>query len=60
MVKFGIMAKKYKDPNLSSTVKVDVNINPYGKHYFHKFYVCFHALKTRWINGCRQMIRLDG
>ncbi|KAL4583549.1 hypothetical protein LXL04_008127 [Taraxacum kok-saghyz] len=43
-----------------STVQVGVTMNPDGKHYFHRFYVCFHALKTGWIHGCRPVIGLDG
>nr|KAJ0199092.1 hypothetical protein LSAT_V11C600337370 [Lactuca sativa] len=46
--------------NPCSIVQVGVNLNSDGKHYFHRFYVCFHALKTRWIAGCRRVIRLDG
>ncbi|XP_052620946.1 uncharacterized protein LOC111915798 [Lactuca sativa] len=46
--------------NPGSTVQVGVNLNPDGKHYFYRFYVCFHALKTGWIAGCRRVIGLDG
>lgn len=43
-----------------STMQVGVKINHDGKHYFHIFYVCFHALKIGWIVECRRVIGLDG
>ncbi|XP_052623324.1 uncharacterized protein LOC128128431 [Lactuca sativa] len=53
-------AAEIQRSNPGSTVKVGVNLNSDGKHYFHRFYVCFHALKTGWIVGCRSVIGLDG
>jgi len=53
-------ATEIKRSNPGCTVQVGVNINPDGNHYFHRFYVCFHALKTGWKNGCRRVIGLDG
>ncbi|CAI9268268.1 unnamed protein product [Lactuca saligna] len=53
-------AAEIQRSNPGSTVQVGVNLNPDGKHYFHRFYVCFHALKTGWIAGCRRVIGLDG
>nr|KAJ0210942.1 hypothetical protein LSAT_V11C400185680 [Lactuca sativa] len=46
--------------NPSSTCKVSVTINPYGKNYFHKFYICFKDLSDGWKFGCRRVIGLDG
>ena len=53
-------AAEIQRSNPGSTVQVGVNLNPNGKHYFHRFYLCFHALKTGWIVGCRRVIGLDG
>lgn len=53
-------AAEVQRSNPGSTVQVGVTMNPDGKHYFHRFYVCFHALKTGWIRGCRPVIGLDG
>ncbi|CAH1414693.1 unnamed protein product [Lactuca virosa] len=53
-------AAEIQRSNPGSTVQVGVNLNPDGKYYFHRFYVCFHALKTGWIVGCRRVIGLDG
>ncbi|KAL4566065.1 hypothetical protein LXL04_030175 [Taraxacum kok-saghyz] len=53
-------AAEVQRSNPGSTVQVGVTMNPDGKHSFHRFYVCFHALKTRWIRGCRPVIGLDG
>ncbi|KAL4564998.1 hypothetical protein LXL04_029079 [Taraxacum kok-saghyz] len=53
-------AAEVQRSNPGSTVQVGVTMNPDGKHYFHRFYVCFHALKIGWIRGCRPVIGLDG
>ena len=46
--------------NPGSTAKVCVQVNPDGKTYFHRMYVCFKALKEGWSRGCRRIIGLDG
>nr|KAJ0215206.1 hypothetical protein LSAT_V11C300137640 [Lactuca sativa] len=46
--------------NLGSTCKVSVTVNPYGKNYFHKFYIGFKDLSDGWKRGCRRVIGLDG
>lgn len=46
--------------NPGSTAKVGVTVNPDGCTYFHRFYVCFKAIKEGWSRGCRRVIGLDG
>ncbi|GKB14691.1 multidrug resistance-associated protein 5, partial [Tanacetum coccineum] len=46
--------------NLGSTVKLGVTVNPDGKTYFDRFYVCFAGLTDGWKAGCRKIIALDG
>ncbi|GJV76189.1 hypothetical protein Tco_1507773 [Tanacetum coccineum] len=52
--------KAILDSNLRSTVKLGVTVNPDGKTYFDRFYVCFAGLADRWKAGCRKIIDLDG
>ncbi|KAL4586511.1 hypothetical protein LXL04_011147 [Taraxacum kok-saghyz] len=46
--------------NPGSTCKVGLIMNPDGKNYFQRFYICFEALSTRWKKACRKVIGLDG
>jgi len=46
--------------NPGSTCKIGVTVNPYGKNYFHRIYICFKALSDGWKKGCRRVIGLDG
>ncbi|GJR32813.1 multidrug resistance-associated protein 5 [Tanacetum coccineum] len=46
--------------NLGSTIKLGVTVNPDGKTYFDRFYVCFAGLRDGWKAGCRKIIALDG
>ncbi|GKB95173.1 hypothetical protein Tco_0981310 [Tanacetum coccineum] len=48
------------DSNLGSTVKLGVTMNPDGKTYFDRFYVCFVGLSDGWKARCRKIIALDG
>lgn len=34
--------------------------NPTNQPYLQRFYVCLHALKRGWLEGCRPIIGLDG
>ncbi|GJY11521.1 hypothetical protein Tco_0379706 [Tanacetum coccineum] len=52
--------KAILDSNLGSTVKLGVIVNPDGKTYFDRFYVCFAGLADGWKAGCRKIIALDG
>ncbi|GJX49878.1 multidrug resistance-associated protein 5 [Tanacetum coccineum] len=52
--------KAILDSNPGSTVKLEVTVNPDGKTYFDRFYVCFVGLADRWKAGCRKIIALDG
>ncbi|GJW06280.1 multidrug resistance-associated protein 5 [Tanacetum coccineum] len=52
--------KAILDSNLGSTVKLRVIVNPDGKTYFDRFYVCFAGLADGWKTGCRKIITLDG
>ncbi|GJY58099.1 multidrug resistance-associated protein 5 [Tanacetum coccineum] len=49
-----------KDFNPGSTVKLGVTVNPDGKTYFDRFYVCFAGLADGWKAWCRKIIALDG
>ncbi|GJW79691.1 hypothetical protein Tco_0143666 [Tanacetum coccineum] len=49
-------AKAILDSNLGSIVKLGVTVNPYGKTYFYRFYVCFAGLANGWKAGCRSII----
>ncbi|GJW32717.1 multidrug resistance-associated protein 5 [Tanacetum coccineum] len=48
------------DSNPGSTVKLGVTVNPGGKTYFDRFYVCFAGPADGWKAGCRKIIALDG
>ncbi|GJX65366.1 hypothetical protein Tco_0299709 [Tanacetum coccineum] len=48
------------DFNPGSTVKLRVIVNPDGKTYFDRFYVCFAGLADGWKAWCRKIIALDG
>ncbi|GKF85427.1 hypothetical protein Tco_0253254, partial [Tanacetum coccineum] len=48
----------YQNPG--STVNLGVTVNPDGKTYFDRFYVCFAGLADGWKAGCRKIIALDG
>ncbi|GJV13349.1 hypothetical protein Tco_1354890 [Tanacetum coccineum] len=43
-----------------ATVKLEVTVNPDGKTYFDRFYVCFVGLTYGWKAWCRKVIALDG
>ncbi|KAD5960286.1 hypothetical protein E3N88_11758 [Mikania micrantha] len=46
--------------NPGSTVKMVVNTMTNGDVYFSSFYICLKGVKDGWINGCRNVICLDG
>ncbi|XP_050238220.1 uncharacterized protein LOC126687706 [Mercurialis annua] len=46
--------------NPGSTCFVDVNHNNDGTRTFVRFYMCLHALKEGFKEGCRKVIGLDG
>ncbi|GKD30869.1 hypothetical protein Tco_1241647 [Tanacetum coccineum] len=48
------------DSNHGFTIKLGVIVNPDGKTYFDRFYVCFVGLADGWKAGCRKVIELDG
>nr|GEZ62493.1 multidrug resistance-associated protein 5 [Tanacetum cinerariifolium] len=52
--------KAILDSNPGSTVKLGVTVNPDGKTYFDRFYVCFARLANGWKAGYRKIIALDG
>nr|GEV38724.1 multidrug resistance-associated protein 5 [Tanacetum cinerariifolium] len=52
--------KSVLDSNPGSTVKLGVIINPDGKTYFDRFYVCFNRPKDGWKARYRKLIALDG
>ncbi|GJV64239.1 hypothetical protein Tco_1475067 [Tanacetum coccineum] len=52
--------KAILDSNPGSTVKLGVIVNPDGKTYFDRFYVCFAGLADGWKARCRIIIALDG
>ncbi|KAL8552273.1 hypothetical protein ACS0TY_001097 [Phlomoides rotata] len=49
-----------KDRNPGSTVKICVDQGADGRNKFSKLYVCFKALKTGFLAGCRPFICVDG
>ncbi|XP_024969759.1 uncharacterized protein LOC112509126 [Cynara cardunculus var. scolymus] len=49
-----------KRANPGSIVKMDVNLMADRSNKFRRFYVCFKALRDRWISGCQKVIGLDG
>nr|GEZ34968.1 hypothetical protein [Tanacetum cinerariifolium] len=52
--------KAILDSNTGSTVKLGVIVNPDGKTYFDRFYVCFARLADGWKASCRKIITFDG
>ncbi|XP_019263407.1 PREDICTED: uncharacterized protein LOC109241141 [Nicotiana attenuata] len=46
--------------NPGSTCVVKVTDSEDEKKLFHSFYICFAAMKRRFIEGCRKCIGLDG
>ncbi|XP_049356434.1 uncharacterized protein LOC125821057 [Solanum verrucosum] len=50
---------KQTNPGSSCWVKFDKETEP-GKNLFVYFYVCFHAFKQGWLEGCRNTIEFDG
>ncbi|GKB43840.1 hypothetical protein Tco_0888782, partial [Tanacetum coccineum] len=52
--------KAILDSNPGSTVKLEVTVNPDGKTYFDRFYVCFVGLADGWKARCMKIIALDG
>ncbi|GJT78347.1 hypothetical protein Tco_1045072 [Tanacetum coccineum] len=49
------------DINPGSTCELEIEVNDEDeKLYFRRFYVCFHGVKHRWLEGCRKIIGLDG
>ncbi|KAL6499181.1 hypothetical protein OROHE_026209 [Orobanche hederae] len=59
---FGMLrayAEEILQSNPGSTVKIKVKIVGY-KNYFKRMYICWSALKSGMLDGCRKMICLDG
>ncbi|GJT16763.1 hypothetical protein Tco_0875469 [Tanacetum coccineum] len=52
--------KAILDSNPGSIVKLGVTLNPDGKNYVDRFYVCFAGLADGCKAGCRKIIALDG
>ncbi|GJY94197.1 hypothetical protein Tco_0510558 [Tanacetum coccineum] len=52
--------KAVLDSNPGSIVKLGVTLNPDGKNYVDRFYVCFAGLADGCKAGCRKIIALDG
>ncbi|XP_049414780.1 uncharacterized protein LOC125877564 [Solanum stenotomum] len=50
---------KQTNPGSFCWVKIDKKTEP-GKNLFVYFYVCFHAFKQGWLEGCRNIIGFDG
>ncbi|WMV25936.1 hypothetical protein MTR67_019321 [Solanum verrucosum] len=50
---------KQTNPGSFCWVKIDKETEP-GKNLFVYFYVCFHAFKQGWLEGCRNIIGFDG
>ncbi|XP_047268084.1 uncharacterized protein LOC124898485 [Capsicum annuum] len=50
---------KTTNPGRSCWIKIDKETEP-GKNLFVYFYVCFHAFKQGWLDGCRKIIGFDG
>nr|KAJ0198726.1 hypothetical protein LSAT_V11C600327810 [Lactuca sativa] len=46
--------------NPDSTVRITVNVNPDNTTTFHRFYICFKAIREGWKRACRRVIGLDG
>jgi len=46
--------------NPGSTVQLGTTVNPDGKVYFDRFYVCLRGLKEGWKRGCRKIVAIDG
>ncbi|KAL7600142.1 hypothetical protein Lser_V15G22071 [Lactuca serriola] len=46
--------------NPDSTVRITVNVNPDTTTTFHRFYICFKAIREGWKRACRRVIGLDG
>nr|GEW70576.1 hypothetical protein [Tanacetum cinerariifolium] len=52
--------KAILDSNPGSTIKLRMIVNPDGKFYFDRFYVCFARLADGWKASCRKITALDG
>ncbi|GJX40185.1 hypothetical protein Tco_0255175 [Tanacetum coccineum] len=52
--------KQILDTNPALSVHLHVKKKENGKTHFHRFYVCFKAMKEGWSAGCRKVIGLDG
>ncbi|XP_047258541.1 uncharacterized protein LOC124890784, partial [Capsicum annuum] len=50
---------KTTNPGSSCWIKIDKETES-GKNLFVYFYVCFHAFKQGWLDGCRKIIGFDG
>ncbi|KAL4581763.1 hypothetical protein LXL04_006291 [Taraxacum kok-saghyz] len=46
----------FKLSNPGSTIQVGVHVKEDGSTIFHRFYVCFKAIKDGWNRGCRRVI----
>ncbi|XP_023737650.1 uncharacterized protein LOC111885646 [Lactuca sativa] len=46
--------------NPGSTIKMDIQCMPDGLTYFSKLYVCFANVKSGWLEGCRNVLGIDG
>nr|GEV62438.1 multidrug resistance-associated protein 5 [Tanacetum cinerariifolium] len=51
--------KEILDSNPGSIVKLGVTVNPGGKTYFDRFYMCFAGLADGWKARCSKIIALD-
>ncbi|XVE98922.1 hypothetical protein REPUB_Repub03eG0150500 [Reevesia pubescens] len=50
-----------RESNFGSTVKMQVHRPlPDSAAVFQRYYVCLGALKTRFLNGCRHFLGMDG
>lgn len=50
---------KTTNPGSSCWIKIDKETEP-RKNLLVYFYVCFHAFKQGWLDGCRKIIGFDG
>ncbi|CAI9303766.1 unnamed protein product [Lactuca saligna] len=46
--------------NPNSIVRITVTVNPDNTTTFHRFYICFKAIREGWKRACRRVIGLDG
>ncbi|KAL8507332.1 hypothetical protein ACS0TY_018032 [Phlomoides rotata] len=53
-------ANALRSRNPGSTKKICVDKGPDGTNRFSRLYVCFQAMKVRFLTGCRPFIGVDG